>query len=242
MISDQCKKEYFSKVFTELLNQWKREHNKSQADFADIIGAHPNSISRYKKARDFPNESTLGAIAKEFGVSIDVFYPNTDIEKFIYDSRFFDKIAKAWSTRYIDAFEKYGIKYTFFEFLEYSTFHFGVFDFECGPLTEQLWLNPNTNDYVKPDNASLQAYVMTTFSQYGYCDMSISANANTKQVQLVAVDPATLNGYMLGFTHNDLINIKDMQEKTTEYLQLLNVKKRIENHTDLSIFKIAGKE
>ena len=83
---------------------------------------------------------------------------------------------------------------------------------------------------------------MTTFSQYGYCDMSISANANTKQVQLVAVDPATLNGYMLGFTHNDLINIKDMQEKTTEYLQLLNVKKRIENHTDLSIFKIAGKE
>lgn len=229
MISDKYKKEYFSKVFTELLNQWKRENNKSQSDFANIIGAHPNSISRYKKAEDFPNESTLVAIAKELGVNVDIFYPSTDVEKFLYDTDFFDKTSKALASRFLNIFEKYKINYDFYQFLKYSSNSFKLFTFECGSWYEQRWLEPSTEEYVKLDNPALQAYVFTTISKQGYCDITIS---NTNKVRILAADLISLNGYMymLGLTENDLYTIRNMQVKTSEYLELLTVKTLIDSH------------
>lgn len=230
MISENYKKKYFAKVFTELLNQWKRENNKSQSDFANIIGAHPNSISRYKKAEDFPNESTLIAIAKELGVNVDIFYPSTDVEKFLYDTDFFDKTSKAWASRFLNIFEKYKINYDFYQFLIYSTNRFKFFSFECGPWYEQRWLEPSTGEYVELDNPALQAYVFTSISKQGYCDITISTNENTKKVRILVADPVSLNGYILGLTENDLYTIKDMQVKTSEYLELLTVKNLIDSH------------
>lgn len=229
MISENYKKKYFAKVFTELLNQWKRENNKSQSDFANIIGAHPNSISRYKKAEDFPNESTLVAIAKELGVNVDIFYPSTDVEKFLYDTDFFDKTSKALASRFFNIFEKYKINYDFYQFLKYSSNNFKFFTFECGSWYEQRWLEPSTEKYVKLDNPALQAYVFTTISKQGYCDITIS---NTNKVRILAADLISLNGYMymLGLTENDLYTIRDMQVKTSEYLELLTVKTLIDSH------------
>ncbi len=224
MISDQCKKEYFSKVFTEFLNQWKREHNKSQADFADIIGAHPNSISRYKKAQDFPNESTLGAIAKEFGVSVDVFYPSTDTDKFLYDPNYKFGVTFKWAGLFNDVIEKYDISRSFYNMLADSTDKFIKFNFEHGPCYKQLWFDSDSNKYLSPGDSTMQAHVMTTMVKQKFYDTSISVDGEINKAHYIAIDMRTQPCYMIGFTENDLIHIKELQDKTTEYLNLLNIK------------------
>lgn len=229
MISENYKKEYFAKVFTELLNQWKIENKKNQADFASIIGAHPNSISRYKNAEDFPNESTLGAIAKEFGVNREEFYPQTDEEKYLYDLDFFHQTNFIWMNKFENTLSKYGIDIGFHIFLTKATNNFRLFHFENGPYYEQLWLEPITEEYVKLNNELLKSYAITTSINSGYCDAQINISGKTKKVRFLVIDKVDHDNYVIGFTRNDLIHIKKLQDKTTEYLKLLNINSLIES-------------
>ncbi len=85
-IWDQRKKEYFSKRFSQLLKKWiqdeKSKGNKgTQEEFAKRIYSTPNSISKYKTGTDFPSQSSMNAICREFGVSEEYFFPIFDFER-----------------------------------------------------------------------------------------------------------------------------------------------------------------
>lgn len=84
--------EFFRKVFTELIDKWKKETGKTQRDFADEMKmGSANSISRWKKGSEYPTSENIERMADIFGVSPSVFYPQSTIDRYRYSTEYQDK-------------------------------------------------------------------------------------------------------------------------------------------------------
>lgn len=72
----KSKNQYFSEVFSDLLKEWCKANGSTQADFADVVGVHPNMISRYKKGEAYPTDDVIDWIAQALKVDKSVFFPD----------------------------------------------------------------------------------------------------------------------------------------------------------------------
>lgn len=75
-VSVKSKNQYFSEVFSDLLKGWCKANGSTQAEFADVVGVHPNMISRYKKGEAYPTDDVIDWIAQALKVDKSVFFPD----------------------------------------------------------------------------------------------------------------------------------------------------------------------
>lgn len=72
----KSKNQYFSEVFSELLEEWCKTNGSTQASFAEAVGVHPNMISRYKRGEAYPTDDVIDWIAQALNVDKSAFFPN----------------------------------------------------------------------------------------------------------------------------------------------------------------------
>ncbi|MFR7905877.1 MAG: helix-turn-helix domain-containing protein [Coprococcus eutactus] len=230
------KNEYFANKFTKLLEQWKKDNKKSQADFAELTHIHPNNISRYKKGDVFPSDSVLTTIAKTLNVSTDCFYPSGD-ERFFYDDDLkFKQTMDAYNKK-VSIIKSYGISNDFYCWLADSTNGFEKFPFELDrkwmeipdfPVTPQevLFGEPEIKPWKEQiiDEAKIQDFWLKN----GYYDFTPYGRESQK-VRFVLLDfRGNVNWPNLAFTHKDLLYMKKLEDKTAEYMKLLNIKELVD--------------
>lgn len=231
------KNEYFANKFTKLLEQWKKDNKKSQADFAELTHIHPNNISRYKKGDVFPSDSVLTTIAKTLNVSTDCFYPSGD-ERFFYDDNLrynqtIDSLKKGATIA-----ESYGISCDFYRWLAYSTNGFENFPFELSrewmtipdfPVTPQEILFGQSE--IKPYKEQFinESKIQDFWLKNGYYDFT-PYGEESKKVRFVLLDfNSKITWPKFAFTHKDLLHIKELQDKASEYINLLNIKSLVDS-------------
>lgn len=72
----KSKNQYFSEVFSNLLKDWCKTNGSTQTAFANIVGVHPNMISRYKKGEAYPTDDVIDWIAQALKVDKSIFFPD----------------------------------------------------------------------------------------------------------------------------------------------------------------------
>lgn len=72
----KSKNQYFSEVFSDLLKEWCKANGSTQAEFADVVGVHPNMISRYKKGEAYPTDDVIDWISQALNVDKSIFFPD----------------------------------------------------------------------------------------------------------------------------------------------------------------------
>ena len=86
---------YFSKVFTDLLEEWKKENDKTQEDFMELIGVQTvNSITHYKKGYSYPKKNTFQKICEVLDVDESVFTPKSPTERYENDPLYITAVGK----------------------------------------------------------------------------------------------------------------------------------------------------
>jgi len=86
---------YFSKVFTDLLEEWKKENDKTQEKFMELIGVQTvNSITHYKKGYSYPKKNTLQKICEVLDVDESVFTPKSPTERYENDPLYITAVGK----------------------------------------------------------------------------------------------------------------------------------------------------
>ena len=128
--------QYFASVFSSELDRWKQATGKTQAEFAEITGIHPNSISRYKKGDAFPTPPVIDVICKTLSVEESIFYPSTDLDKLLYDEDFRNDFSAKLTEKELEIVQSAGINLGFWSFFLSMNLIRDVFPFEIPPADE----------------------------------------------------------------------------------------------------------
>ena len=125
--------QYFASVFSTELDRWKQTTGKTQADFAEITGIHPNSISRYKKGDAFPTPPVIYTICKTLNVEESIFYPQTTAERLLFDEEFRTEFLSKSIDEDLEIVKAAGIDLGFWSFFLSINLIRDVFPFEIPP-------------------------------------------------------------------------------------------------------------
>ena len=112
-VEKQRRRLYFADVFSEQLQRWKRINKKTDKDFANAIGVHPNMIPKWKQGKSYPQAAKMDAICKEMGVSESVFNPFTD-----FDNDYVKNASRKEKSKYLQMYaDENGLDEEFFSWL-----------------------------------------------------------------------------------------------------------------------------
>lgn len=131
---------YFSIVFSKLLDEWLKgdisdtngmTRKRTQVDFANRVGLHPNMITRYKKGEAYPqDEERMQWIADAFGVDLNIFTPSTPAEKIAFDEEYRLSAMKDTLDTEIEIVKSHGIHIGFWSFFTSIKNIYDLFPFE----------------------------------------------------------------------------------------------------------------
>ena len=79
-VEKQHKRFYFGDMFTEQLEKWKRINHKTEKEFANAIGVHPNMVTKWKQGKSFPQAANMKSICAEMRIHESTFNPFTNFE------------------------------------------------------------------------------------------------------------------------------------------------------------------
>jgi len=205
-MKDKAKLEYFSRVFTSLLEEWKRTNHKTQEDFIELVGvASVNSVTDWKKGKTFPKKETLKKICDVFGVSEDVFTPQTHDDKYKFSSEFTTELA---NTRIKEFCDEEGID---LEFLYMVRKMFGdefgrVFPFWTPLIFNKRYLLDGK--YYVHENVSIYATSapMNEGNDVFQAEIEIEKNGEAEKRLII-------------LTYPDLRFLRDLQEEVRDFLE-----------------------
>lgn len=131
---------YFSAVFSKLLDEWLSEYTvdeygdkrrRTQADFAKLVGIHPNMITRYKKGEAYPqDQDRLEWIAQALNVDVNTFIPTTPTEKLAFDLEYRKEVYSEILDLEFQMIQEIGIDLGFWKFFISIEGVYDLFPFE----------------------------------------------------------------------------------------------------------------
>lgn len=128
--------QFFAIAFSNELERWKKATGHTQAEFSEMTGIHPNSISRYKGGKAFPTEPALNAICRVLKVDESVFYPATIADRILYDEKYRTDVVKKSIEHDLEIVKAAGIRHGFWEFFLSNDLIRDIFPFEISPAEE----------------------------------------------------------------------------------------------------------
>lgn len=171
--------EYFALVFSAELDRWKQTTGKTQAEFAQITGIHPNSISRYKKSEAFPTPPVIAVICKTLNVEESIFYPSAPHDLIKYDPAFREAVIEDIIEASFKHLKGMGIDNTFFAFCTSLPYFTEIFPFadvknlegdpfamvNCGNLEKLIKFNKKDLEFIKALQEKTEEYIMALVSK-----------------------------------------------------------------------------
>lgn len=130
---------FFSLKFSKLLDEWLSEctidedgntKRRTQKDFAEMVGLHPNMISRYRKGNAYPGDDQLSWIAQALNVDVSEFIPTTDTERLAFDENYRTNFYKDILALELGLVESIGIDKSFWWFFTEQKNIYDIFPFE----------------------------------------------------------------------------------------------------------------
>lgn len=212
-IFEKQKRKFFAEKFKDALDKWKiRNKDKGGTDeaFARMIGKSKNMIPRYKKSDDekigaYPEDKTLKKMCSVLGVPENYFTPTTEDELYKWDSDYMTSVLETHAVKYckeidLDLIFLSGMKRIFGE-------EFGDVFPKWTPISRKANRNlfEDNDPYCRADVS-----VLSQSAQVGHeldvFQFRVDADGETRNII---------------FGEGDLRFIKEVQDKTKEYIEFL---------------------
>lgn len=206
---------YFSRVFAEKLDAWKKEKDetgikRTQELFAEAIDvATANSISDWKKGYSYPSPKTMAKICEVLNVSESDFQPKAHGDRYLHDREFITEIGKANVTFAKDN----GLDIDFVRSIS------GLVDFDklfpkYSPIVPDKSNSPDFPSYTRQNNA----------------DSSAIIDEDLQFMQLKR------DGKTYTLHKSDLAYLKEVQDQVAEYVEFLFWKRAREMEDEVKAF------
>lgn len=212
-IFEKQKRKFFAEKFKIALEEWKeknKDKNATDEMFARLIRKSKNMIPRYKKSDDekvgaYPEDKTLKEMCSVLGVPENYFTPTTEDELYKWDSNYMTSVLETHAVKYCKEIELDLV------FLSSMKRMFGEEFGEAYPRWTLIERKAKRNPFKDKDP---------------YCRADISVISQSAQVGReldvfqfkVNVDGERRN---IVFGEGDLRFIKEVQDKTKEYIEFL---------------------
>ena len=225
-VFERQKRKFFAEKFKVALTRWKEDNkDKGATDeaFARMIDVHKNMIPKYKKSDDdkngaYPEKKTLKAMCRVLGVPDNYFTPTTEDELYKWDGDYMTSLLETNGVKYC---KEIGLDLVFLNGMK------RMFGEEFGDVFPR-WTKIEHKSKYNP---------FKDHNPYQRADVSFISPSAQVEGELdvfqfkVDVDGESRN---IVFGQGDLRFIKEVQDKTKEYIEFLFAQRQKDMEKEVS--------